>query len=107
MAKYIDADMLIAAISEQKLMAREPVARRILQMIEDAPTADVKPVKHGQWIVYDCERYAGRQDKLGNPISIPYKEYTCCFCGRITIIHDNYCPNCGAKMDGEDGDDNA
>jgi hypothetical protein len=49
------------------------------------PTID--PVKHGEW-----ER-------------IPYSfagGYRCSCCGQKSLERDwNYCPNCGAKMDGE------
>ena len=45
--------------------------------------ADVAPVVHGRW-----KRY-GRN--LGE----------CSNCGEIVNIRYNYCPNCGAMMDGE------
>lgn len=48
------------------------------------PAADVAPVVHGRW-----KRY-GRN--LGE----------CSNCGEIVNIRYNYCPNCGAKMDGCD-----
>ena len=60
-----------------------------IDMIEDAPAADVAPVVHGRW-------------ENGNPI--------CPVCGGdkfkdldADIWCDwkpDYCPNCGAKMDG-------
>lgn len=43
---------------------------------------EVEPVRHGRW-----KRY-GRN--LGE----------CSNCGEIVNIRYNYCPNCGAKMDG-------
>ena len=51
------------------------------------PPADVAPVRHGRW-----KRY-GRN--LGE----------CSNCGEIVNIRYNYCPNCGAKMDGGADDD--
>lgn len=54
--------------------------------IAEAPTVDAAPVVHGEWIIC-CDGY------------YPY----CSVCkkepkhGEMT----NYCPNCGAKMDGE------
>lgn len=57
--------------------------------IENFPAADVEPVVHGRWL--DNEDYM-----------------FCSICGIQWNYCDNdtetfnYCPNCGAKMDGED-----
>ena len=65
---------------------------RAQRAILDAPAADVAPVRHGQWIekekytfgiMYDCSLCEDRILDNGHPW--------------------NYCPNCGAKMDGGDG----
>lgn len=66
----------------------------------EQPTVDAVPVRHGEWIYTTLKRY---------------KEYTatCPFCGAkyhdcydgyIDVDDFNYCPNCGAKMDGADGE---
>ena len=57
------------------------------------PTADVVEVKHGYWI-YDYS--AG---KLGGT-DAPLCE-KCSVCGEYTVDEENFCPNCGAKMDAE------
>lgn len=50
--------------------------------------ADVQEVKHGEW------EYIGT-DKMGNV----FRCSQCC--GRIGLDKEtDYCPNCGAKMDG-------
>ena len=57
---------------------------RAQRAILDAPAADVAPVRHGQWLYHtpiDGHIYA-----------------ECSECHKIRII-DNFCPNCGAKMD--------
>ena len=46
------------------------------------PSADVAPIRHGRW---DCD------------ISGAW----CSVCGEYSEGEWNYCPNCGAKMDGE------
>ena len=57
--------------------------------IESFPTADVAPVVHGRW----------EEASDGDGIVCPFCRTDFC-----TIIYDteyfNYCPNCGAKMDG-------
>ena len=58
--------------------------------IDNAPTIDVAPVKHGHWIQVDKNKRE------------------CSNCGIIVLIavyphgDKNYCPNCGARMDGGD-----
>lgn len=56
--------------------------------IEGAPAADVAPVRHGRW-----GTHSDRPDSLICSV---------CNCGFDMWKHDphNYCPNCGAKMDG-------
>ena len=62
------------------------------ELVDDIPAADVATVRHGRW-----EKQSGL--------------YSCSECGK-TCPYDvqadvieywacNYCPNCGAKMDGE------
>lgn len=54
--------------------------------IDNAPTIEAEPVKHGRWI------------------GIGRTSVTCSECGEWTEVAGNYCPNCGAKMEGgEDG----
>ena len=49
------------------------------------PTADVVEVRHGEWVVLE--------EEIGL--------YSCSLCDyKIIRTECNYCPNCGAKMDG-------
>ena len=62
-----------------------------IDMIEDAPAADVAPVVHGEWEIV---------------VGSNGKEYMVCTCCRVSQDLTGvftYCPNCGAKMDGGDG----
>lgn len=60
----------------------------VCEAIDEAPTIDAVPVKHGRWVWND---YGG----FGN--------YHCSECGNICICNGDYdyCPNCGARMDEE------
>lgn len=77
----------------------------IVETLEDLPPADVAPVRHGRWIVGDS---LPMHDIAGNLSWGNW--YTCNQCEFKTyaierhITQYNYCPNCGAKMDG-DADD--
>ena len=61
------------------------------------PVADVAPVRHGRWI----DAYP---DIEPNPM---FMYGICSECGFEQGISKylNYCPNCGAKMDGGNGND--
>lgn len=66
-------------------------------VVDDMPTADVAPVRHGEWIYgedeFGIDGY--RCDKCGFFVPWNYASKN------ISYIKDyHYCPNCGAKMDG-------
>ena len=65
--------------------------------IEAAPAADVAEVVHGRWILLG-------KNEHDYETSVEEK---CSLCGRYvyrydTELQDNYCPNCGARMNKED-----
>lgn len=59
-----------------------------MSVVKKQPTADVAKVKHGEWIT---------PTKInGRTFDIPH----CSVCENVPCDKGNYCPNCGAKMDG-------
>ena len=81
---------------------------RAQRAILDAPAADVVPVRHGRWIFGKDLPYSWGQ--------IPKNKYHLycseCLEQAFNLSEDNdhdfdadtsYCPHCGAKMDGGDG----
>lgn len=93
MAEYIERGAALAALhrgGEQLRWACD--VRTAYAAIKAMPAADVVPVAHGRWML---ER---------TPDGTPYC-FHCSVCDSdyhhigITIATD-YCPNCGAKMDG-------
>lgn len=100
MAEYIEREALEVALNHRLnfLMAEngeydhytsgfdEAVTR-----VENFPAADVAPVRHGRWdIEWDAERDPKRL----------FVRIICSKCGLKTGQKSNYCPSCGAKMDG-------
>lgn len=67
--------------------------------IENAPTIEAEPIRHGEWAV-DTIYPSG------------VKKFHCSVCGQERTVHEkyegvfrqNYCPNCGAKMDKGEAD---
>lgn len=66
-------------------------------MIASLPAADVEPMKHGKWV----SMLVKRPDWKGNMQSY-YQPNTCSECHVGLAEKTNYCPNCGAKMDGKE-----
>ena len=92
MPKYIDADALLAKMERRRYYIGR--ASDAICIIEDMPAADVEEVKHGYWIEYE---YDGQM------------AIKCSVCGDNPGVIYTYrrCPECGAKMDGPEGGENA
>ena len=58
----------------------------VMDEIEAAPTVDAVEVVHGRWIDVNCREYLGSY---------------CSHCQKWCDYKYKYCPNCGAKMDGD------
>lgn len=99
--RLIDADKLLRVIDEEIEYGAEyadtnyqlinkglKIARRDINC---GPTIEAQPVEHGKW-----------EDREVRGSITPY--CTNCGNGNDTIYHYNYCPNCGAKMDGGKAD---
>ena len=70
--RLIDADAL------PKYTGYALSADEIAKAVEDAPTIEAEPIKHGYWI----------------------DGAICSVCGELaTGIEERYCENCGARMD--------
>ena len=99
MARLIDADVLVDAIKDKIAVDKEIYPddeffrfsrfgmRTVIGIVKNQDTVD--PVKHGHWIVY--------------PTLVSFLRCSQCHNG-VGWHNDkkpNYCPNCGARMDGE------
>lgn len=75
----------------------------LAEILDELPAADVAPVRHGRWDG-EGDGYAETED---GEMALVYDVWNCSECG-YTIdegidapgLLPNYCPNCGAKMDG-------
>ena len=57
--------------------------------VKDIPTADVQKVRHGKWDEI--------RDAYGKLEGWIHRD-----CGRLSMAMENYCPKCGALMDGKE-----
>ena len=63
--------------------------KMVLGKIEDAPTVDAEPVRHGHWINHFDDLFPEESTQ----------ECSVCHAEQMgTMLNDNYCPNCGARM---------
>lgn len=98
MTEYIEREAtieLLCSLGSRDYRREKGTIQEAIKMVsfsEYTPTADVAPVRHGRWLGWG---------KSGTPT---YENYgTCSVCGEDAEIyteHRNYCPNCGARMDG-------
>ena len=91
MSRYIDSDKISAKLMDEYhgMISDESMKiYKIMQMLDNAPTADVQEVKHAKW------------EMVGN-----YK-VECTNCHHVRDIKTqcgwNFCPICGAKIGLED-----
>lgn len=103
MTRYIDADKL-----RNDLITLEPPGYSqsvlgiiTLRVLDEQPTADVVEVRHGEWMWDDnaidwgigawvCSNCHGRNDNI----------YAVKNTDPYIWVGSQYCPNCGARMDG-------
>lgn len=106
--RLIDADALIEFIDSKFVVSWKhdydggfkDACIAVLNAIEDAPTIDAVEVVHGEWIGYNADKGSDWLRFDGEPIFL-----VCNKCHGMVMnnasLHWNFCPNCGAKMDGE------
>lgn len=102
MARLIDADEFMKNFDKEIENGATDVFDAVENALEETPTIEAEPVKQGKWL---CEWDS----------SMGTTEVTCSVCkssreilGCYVGVHgehlydeDDYCPKCGARMDGE------
>lgn len=110
MAEYIDREALFAEFDRLGLGEHSIVEKvfsiGVRTIIAGMPAADVAPVVHGRWIPSESD--FDDDDTLFDGEECC--DWQCSACREDICYEDpmpmkllpNYCPNCGAKMDGGD-----
>lgn len=106
MGDYISRDMAIARLTKVEVTNRLATMTDAKRAIAEMPAADVAPVVHGEWEAVDWREYDANSCEV---ICYPKDGIACTHCRYVfkkdALWKKNFCPNCGAKMDG--GVDNA
>jgi hypothetical protein len=100
MAEYIKRETAVRAVMAAKWVDGSDGAMAI-EIVASPPAADVAPVVHGLW---EKELSSFWRWTPSGAVAVARATYRCGLCGRGTAVKSNYCPNCGAKMDGGDSD---
>lgn len=90
MDEYIEREALIGdltAAMDHRGMG-QVIGQTLIRYVKRQPAADVAPVVHGEWILFLCS--------VTGDVSL----YYCSSCRAGSAEKSNYCPDCGAKMDG-------
>lgn len=92
MAEYINREACLSILRAKAnmavLMDAAPYFEKAAQMLEKLPAADVAPVVHGVWEIMEGTKTRRICSKCGWDVPEYGKFYS-------------YCPNCGARMDGD------
>lgn len=88
MAEYITKKAAINAVESAPIELFQSEWEEIEEAIDAAPTADVVPVVHGWWNATETCSLCGEKSTEGLDATT------------WNYWLPNYCPHCGAKMDG-------
>ena len=91
--EYVTKDSIFDIVFGEFCACSDETEQVLNSIIEQAivlPAADVAPVVHAYWI--NLGKYGDRYN------------WRCSSCKRESIMAINYCPSCGAKMDGDKND---
>lgn len=101
MGDYISRDMAIARLTKVEVTNRLATMADAKREIAEMPAADVAPVVHGEWEAVDWREYDANGCEV---ICYPKDGIACTHCRYVfkkdALWKKNFCPNCGAKMDG-------
>lgn len=81
----------------QRIYSDPVLLHAIKNTLDTTPTVDVVEVKHGRWLKLSPWNNHTQSCLCLNCDSISYQKKSGVYIGKIP----NYCPNCGAKMDGD------
>ena len=99
MAEYIERETAVAWFMPYAHAGESIDADVVISDIKGMKAADVAPVRHARW--EECHWV--EQDGPYSLVAHPKAAFRCSGCKYVfkkeLLWKDNYCPNCGARMD--------
>ena len=122
MAEYIDREAILSEIERREALMvgdKRISVDAMKHFIKNRPAADVAPVRHGRWILEahdervnyrwnvtaECSECCDEQKEIWAgffPNVPPPIARGAALVSAESVKLSNYCPNCGAKMDGSE-----
>lgn len=106
MPRYIDADEVLETMRSNMDMQELYLPTHFIDLvIEDIPTADVQPVKHGRWETWGYIFHGiawKRCSVCGKTADVSYQAL---LDGKIEMATPSICGCCGCRMDGDSNDE--
>lgn len=87
----------IAKVEKARKASRTLTGMDFVLMLKDQPTVDAAPVVHGRWVGWRHHWAWLVCDQCNEKMLVRKSNH-----GYIQQFPHNFCPNCGAKMDGGD-----
>lgn len=106
MAEYIDKEAALSLVQpdapeDEKAAVTIATAKKLVRsIVRRTPSADVTPVVHGRWISLTGCANEGVYCSICKK-KVWKSDYAWCSKKSRNKLRSNYCPNCGAKMDGD------
>lgn len=105
--RLIDADYVKSKLNKAALGGH--VHYYVCGVIDDAPTMETEPVKHGEWEDVKFSEGVYKDNDDSNDIGLSITSAKCSLCQRYSERLQQYrpkmpayCSHCGAKMDGDE-----
>lgn len=101
MARVIDADSLFRRTSKEMDCRKLYLPVDFQELVATEPTVDAEPVRHGRWVIMRDRTLECSECKSIAPFEADRN-------GDVVFADEyDYCPHCGAKMDGGENDGKA
>ena len=103
MGRWIDTDAAYAVLTDYYHHSTDTQHAALREALGRVETVDAVPVRHGRWIK---KRYWSEGVGMGERYGYYYSCSKCgnLVCGGYDECGKKYCDECGARMDGKDGD---
>lgn len=94
MTDYIDRDAVLLQMQKVHNCGRL-AAKSAIRIVRNCPAADVEPIRHGRWKDVESAGDMAQCSECGECYDCTEAMF-----GLFSQLY-HYCPNCGAKMDGD------